>query len=311
MKVLIIKTSSLGDIVHANSIISDLKRNHADAEIHWLVEESFSSLLNLFPVQKILVSKFRSWKENLFKKNSYSEFFQLRYLIKKENYDYVIDLQGLIRTGIMCKSLNSFGFNRNSIKESFASYFYKNTIGVEKKLHAIDRNRLLVANSMNYEIDQNDISFSYNLKKDYTDPHSIVFITGTSNVQKKWPLENWIKLAHLFETGNFKIFLPWGSIEEYEDCLAIYDQTTNCEILEKMHIDQLAKKIAPARLAVGVDTGLTHLASSLDIPTIGIYTFSNPSLTGVTSSKTPAFNMGSLNNIPMPEEIFKKFNDLA
>jgi len=311
MKVLIIKTSSLGDIVHANSIISDLKKNHADAEIHWLVEESFSSLLNLFPVQKILVSKFRSWKENLFKKNSYSEFFQLRYLIKKENYDYVIDLQGLIRTGIMCKSLNSFGFNRNSIKESFASYFYKNTIGVEKKLHAIDRNRLLVANSMNYEIDQNDISFSYNLKKDYTDPHSIVFITGTSNVQKKWPLENWIKLAHLFEMGNFKIFLPWGSIEEYEDCLAIYDQTTNCEILEKMHIDQLAKKIASARLAVGVDTGLTHLASSLDIPTIGIYTFSNPSLTGVTSSKTPAFNMGSLNNIPMPEEIFKKFNDLA
>ena len=71
MKVLIIKTSSLGDIVHANSIISDLKRNHADAEIHWLVEESFSSLLNLFPVQKILVSKFRSWKKNLFKKRLY------------------------------------------------------------------------------------------------------------------------------------------------------------------------------------------------------------------------------------------------
>ena len=133
MKVLIIKTSSLGDIVHANSIISDLRRNHVDAEIHWLVEESFSSLLNLFPIQKTLVSKFRSWKKNLFKKISYSEFFQLRHLIKKENYDYVIDLQGLIRTGIMCRSLNSFGFNKNSIKERFASYFYKNTFEVEKK----------------------------------------------------------------------------------------------------------------------------------------------------------------------------------
>ena len=164
---------------------------------------------------------------------------------------------------------------------------------------------------MNYEIDRNDISFSYNLKKDHTDPQSIVFITGTSNFQKKWPLENWIKLAHLFERNNCKIFLPWGNVKEYEECLAIYDQTTNCEILEKMHIDQLAKKITPARLAVGVDTGLTHLASSLDIPTIGIYTFSNPSLTGVKSSKMPVFNMGSLNNIPMPEEIFKIFNDLA
>ena len=311
MKVLIIKTSSLGDIIHANSIISDLRRNHVDAEIHWLVEESFSSLLNLFPIQKTLVSKFRSWKKNLFKKNSYSEFFQLRHLIKKENYDYVIDLQGLIRTGIMCRSLNSFGFNKNSIKESFASYFYKNPIQIEKKIHAIDRNRLLVAKSMNYEIDRNDISFTYNLKKDHTDHHRILFITGTSNEQKKWPLENWIKLAHLFERDNFKIFLPWGNVKEYEMCLAIYDQTTNCEILEKENIDQLAKKIASTRFAIGVDTGLTHLASSLDIPTIGIYTFSNSNLTGIKSTKTPTFNMGSLNNIPLPEDIFKKFNDLA
>jgi heptosyltransferase-1 len=211
----------------------------------------------------------------------------------------------------MCRSLNSFGFNKNSIKESFASYFYKNTIGVEKKIHAINRNRLLVAKSMNYEIDQNNISFSYNFKKDQTDPHSIVFITGTSNVQKKWPLEYWIKLAGLFERNNYKIFLPWGSVKEYEECLAIYDHTTNCEILEKMNIDQLAKKIASSLFAIGVDTGLTHLASSLDIPTIGIYTFSNPDLTGVKSTKTPAFNMGSLSNIPLPEDIFKKFNDLA
>ena len=132
MKVLIIKTSSLGDIIHANSIISDLKRNHADAEIHWLVEESFSSLLNLFPVQKILVSKFRSWKKNLFKKNSYSEFFQLRYLIKKENYDYVIDLQGLIRTGIMCKSLNSFGLIGIQLKRALQAIFIKTLLELKK-----------------------------------------------------------------------------------------------------------------------------------------------------------------------------------
>ncbi len=212
---------------------------------------------------------------------------------------------------MISRSLNSFGFDSNSIKEKFASYFYKKTFNVKKNLHAITRNRLLVAKSMNYEIDQNNISFSYNFKKDQTDPHSIVFITGTSNVQKKWPLEYWIKLAGLFERDNYKIFLPWGSVKEYEECLAIYDQTTNCEILEKMNIDQLAKKIASTRFAIGVDTGLTHLASSLDIPTIGIYTFSNPDLTGVKSTKTPAFNMGSLSNIPLPEDIFKKFNDLA
>ena len=311
MKILIIKTSSLGDIVHANSIISDLKKNHVDVEIHWLVEESFSSLLKLFPIQNILISRFRKWKKNLFKKNTYKEFRELRHSLNSENYDLVIDLQGLIRTGLLCRPLNSYGFDKSSIKERFASYFYKKTFSVEKNLHAINRNRLLVANSMNYEIDQNNVSFSYNFKNDHTDSLSIIFITGTSNVQKKWPLNNWIKLARLFEQDSYKIYLPWGNVKEYEDCLAIYDQTTNCEILEKMHIDQLAKKISSARLAIGVDTGLTHLASSLDIQTIGIYTFSNSSLTGVKNSNVLAINMGSLNNIPTPEDIFKKFNDLA
>lgn len=311
MKILIIKTSSLGDIVHANSIISDLKINHANVEIHWLVEESFADLLNIFPTQKVIISKFRSWKNNLFKKNTYIELSKLKQALRSENYDYVIDLQGLIRTGLISRSLNSFGFDSNSIKEKFASYFYKKTFNVKKNLHAITRNRLLVASVMNYAIDLNNISFSYNFKKDHTDHHSIMFLTGTSNVQKKWPLKYWVKLAHLFERDNYKIFLPWGSVKEYEECLAIYDQTTNCEILEKMNIDQLAKKIASTRFAIGVDTGLTHLASSLDIPTIGIYTFSNPDLTGVKSTKTPAFNMGSINNAPFPEDIFKKFTDLA
>ena len=311
MKVLIIKTSSLGDIVHANSIISDLKKNHADVEIHWLVEDSFSSLLKLFPIQKIIISRFRKWKKNLFKKITFKELSELINSLNNENYDIVIDLQGLIRTGFLCKSLNSRGFNKFSIKEKFASYFYKKTFNVEKSLHAIIRNRLLVANSLNYQIDQNNVSFSYNFKNNQTDSRLIVFITGTSNVNKKWPLENWIKLAHLFEQNNYKIILPWGNAKEYEECLVIYDQTTNCEILEKMNIDQLAKEITSTRFAIGVDTGLTHLASSLDIPTIGIYTFSNPNLTGVKNTKTPAFNMGSLNNIPLPEDIFKKFNDLA
>ena len=111
-------------------------------------------------------------------------------------------------------------------------------------------------------------------------------------------LKTGLSWPHLFDQYNYKIYLPWGSVKEYEECLAIYDQTTNCEILEKMNIDQLAKKIASTRFAIGVDTGLTHLASSLDIPTIGIYTFSNSNLTGVKNTKTPAFNMGSLNNIP-------------
>ena len=93
MKVLVIKTSSLGDIVHANPIISDLKKNLDDIEIHWLVEESFASLLSIFPIEHVIISKFRTWKKNIFNKKTISEFTDLCNQISSQDYDYVIDFQ--------------------------------------------------------------------------------------------------------------------------------------------------------------------------------------------------------------------------
>lgn len=311
MKILIIKTSSLGDIVHTNPIISDLKRNLDDIEIHWLVEESFASLLSIFPIDQVIISKFRTWKKNIFNKKTISEFIDLCNQISSQDYDYVIDFQGLLRTGILCKSENAFGYNFKSIKEPLGSLFYKNKIHVEKDLHAIDRNRLLASKVFNFKIDLEKPDFSFNLNKNNHLENIVFFITGTSNIQKKWSISNWVKCAKRLEQLNYQVILPWGNDSEYEDCLSIYDQTNNTKILEKMSIDALAQQLSKAKFVIGVDSGLTHLASALDIPTLGLFLHSHPNLTGIKNPNTIAENIGSYSQNPHINEVIKKFEDLA
>jgi len=311
MKILIIKTSSLGDIVHCNPIIRDMHQNLSNLEIHWLVEDVFSSLINIFPINKVLISNFRSWKKNPLSIRSVAEIFKLKKLIKSEMYDAVIDCQGLLRSGLLCSGTNSSGYNKNSIKESLASFFYKNKVDLSKKLHAIDRNRLLVAKVLGYSINLDTPGFSLNIKPINEIKNQILFVTGTSNDKKKWSLTKWVELAKIFETENTKIQLIWGNMKEYEDCLAIYDKTTNTTILPKKSIDKLAEEISFSKLVIGVDSGITHLASALGIPTVCIFKHSFPELTGLKSQEKLSANVGNYNSDPSLEDVLKKIQEIA
>ena len=311
MKVLIVKTSSLGDIVHANPIICDLKRNLDDIKIHWLVEESFASLISIFPVEQAIISKFRTWKKNIFNKKTILDFINLCHQISSQDYDIVIDLQGLFRTGILCKSENAFGYDLKSIKEPLGSLFYKNRIHVEKSLHAIYRNRLLLSKVFNYKIELEKPIFSFNLNKKNNLKNIIFFITGSSNAKKKWSIHNWVKLAKHLEQLNYQIFMPWGTPAEYEECLSIYDQTNNTKILEKMRLDTLVQELSQAKFVIGVDSGLTHLASALDIPTLGLFMHSHPNLTGIKNPNTITENIGGYSQNPHIDDVIKKFEDLG
>ena len=105
--------------------------------------------------------------------------------------------------------------------------------------------------------------------------------------------------------------MPWGNHSEYEDCLSIYDQTNNTKILKKMSIDALAQQLSKAKFVIGVDSGLTHLASALDIPTLALFMHSHPNLTGIKNPNTIAENIGSYSQNPHTDEVIKKFEDLA
>ncbi len=311
MKILIIKTSSLGDIVHCNPIISDLNKNIGNLQVDWVVEKGFADLLKLFPINKVILSDFRSWKKNILSFKSLSGLLDTKKIIKAGNYDAVIDCQGLIRTGILSNLKNSHGYNKNSIKEPFASFFYKNKINLSKKLHAIDRNRLLVAKALGYSINLDKPHFSLKIKPVNETKNQILFVTGTSNDKKKWSLTKWVELAKIFEAENTKILLIWGNTKEYEDCLAIYDKTINTSILPKTSIDNLAKEISYSKLVIGVDSGITHLASAFGIPTVCIFKHSFPELTGLKSQETLSANVGNYNSDPSLEDVLKKIQKIA
>jgi heptosyltransferase-1 len=311
MKILIIKTSSLGDIVHCNPIISDMQKNLDYFEIDWLVEKSFVDLVNFFPVNNIIQSNFRKWKKNILHRRSFNEFRSLQKQIEINNYDLVIDAQGLIRTGLLCNRKISYGYASNSIKEPIASFFYNKKLIVSKDLHAIDRNRILVAKVFNYQVNLNSPKFTFKLDKFDTKQNDIFFITGTSNEKKKWPLRRWIELANYLSKNNISIKLPWGNAEEYKDCLIISENSKNVKILPKLKINQLANMISQAKHVIGVDSGLTHLSSALNIPTICIFKKSKPHLTGVKNSNGLSVNIGNFDQDVSVDEVIRNFESTS
>lgn len=311
MKILIIKTSSLGDIVHCNPIISDMQKNLDYFEIDWLVEKSFVDLVNFFPVNNIIQSNFRKWKKNIFHRRSFNEFRSLQKQIEINNYDLIIDAQGLIRTGLLCNRKISYGYASNSIKEPIASFFYNKKLIVSKDLHAIDRNRILVAKVFNYQINLNNPKFTFKLDKFDTKQNDVFFITGTSNEKKKWPLRRWIELANYLSKNNISIKLPWGNAEEYKDCLIISENSKNVKILPKLKINQLANMISQAKHVIGVDSGLTHLSSALNIPTICIFKKSKPHLTGVKNSNGLSVNIGNFDQDVSVDEVIRNFESTS
>lgn len=311
MKILIIKTSSLGDIVHCNPIISDMQKNLDYFEIDWLVEKSFVDLVNFFPVNNIIQSNFRKWKKNILHRGSFNEFRSLQKQIEINNYDLIIDAQGLIRTGLLCNRKISYGYASNSIKEPIASFFYNKKLIVSKDLHAIDRNRILVAKVFNYQVNLNSPKFTFKLDKFDTKQNDVFFITGTSNEKKKWPLRRWIELANYLSKNNISIKLPWGNAEEYKDCLIINENSKNVKILPKLKINQLANMISQAKHVIGVDSGLTHLSSALNIPTICIFKKSKPHLTGVKNSNGLSVNIGNFDQDVSVDEVIRNFESTS
>ena len=301
MKILILKTSSLGDIVHSFPIIQDIKNNFPEAQIDWVIEDSFKDLLiDIKDINQILISNFRNWKKNIFSPKSWVEFSALRNNIKKKNYDVILDCQGLIRTALLVPfGSNSIGLEKNSIKEKFASLFYKNKIEVDKNQNAIDRNRILASKALGYQINDGNIEIVQPGSNSIDHKGPVIFFTGTSNDKKKWPAKNWVELCNWLHGAEKKVLLAWGSIKEYEEAMIIYENTKNSEILPRLKISEIKQLLPKCSLAVGVDTGLAHLALFLGIPTIGIFCASDPMKTGLKSTKKGLYvNFGDINNPP-------------
>lgn len=322
-RILLVKTSSLGDVIHNLPALTDIHAHFPDAQVDWVVEAAFAEIPKLHPhVNQVFTVALRKWRKQLWCAKTWQEIAQARQLIQTQSYDAIIDTQGLLKSALIAQQANGerHGYDRHSIREPLASHFYHQTHAISYQQHAVTRNRALVAMSLDYappndapdygiqtpdflaKNTQNNAAgnrMDIGLQGSY-----VVGLHGTSRDSKLWPVDHWVALGKQLATKHCQLVLPWASVAEFSRATAIAAQLSNGVVLPKSTITELAGIIARAKAAVGVDTGLSHLAAALNIPTVAIYTDTNPALTGVLAgAHAKAINLGGIAQTPSVDSV--------
>jgi heptosyltransferase-1 len=312
LKLLIVKTSSLGDVVHNLPIIHDIRKHHPDALIDWVVEESFADIPALNPcIHQVFPVAIRRWRKSIFSRQTWREIKTAKMQIMQQQYDLIIDTQGLLKSALLARFAHGkrHGYNRQSAREPIASCFYNLQHHVARDLHAVARNRALAALSVGYAIPNEAPDYGIraaNISTSISDSPYVMGLHGTSRNSKLWPVTHWIALAQALGILKLKLVLPWSSNAELARAQYIASTVDNVMILPKQGIAELAGIISQSAAAIGVDTGLSHLSVALNIPTVAIYTDTNPSLTGVYAGQhAAAINLGNINQIPSVQQVMQ------
>jgi heptosyltransferase-1 len=299
--ILFVKTSSLGDVVHNCPAVSDAARALPGAQIDWIVEEPFAGIAAMHrAVRRVIPVAVRRWRATLWKPSVWSEMAAWRRELRAERYDAVVDTQSLVKSALLSTLApgTRHGMDRSSAREPLAARFYDVRHAVPRGLHAVERNRRLAAGALGYQL--ND-SLEYGLrvpaskKTDY-----VVLLTMTSRADKLWPEERWIELAREL---RMPAMLPWGSETERGRAQRIADAVGGT-VPKRLDFDALARLFVNAQSVVGLDTGLTHFAAALGVPTVGIYCGSDPALTGLYGAPR-AKNVGAAGRAPEAGEVLQ------
>lgn len=316
-KILIIRLTSLGDIIHTYPMVYDIKNNIKNAKIDWLVDERFASIIQLNPlVNRVVSIPLREWKQNklLF------IFKLIKWIknLKHIKYDYIIDSQGLIKSALLSKYFIGvrYGFDKKSVREKLACLFYDRTFNINNNQLAIFKNRELASKIFDYKISDTinfGIKQSFPILNDYNYRY-IIFFHSCSSEKKKYPINLFAELANkLVNHNNIFIILPYGNLNEKKQSILIQNQVTRKEQIiippKIFSFSELHSLIYHAEFIFGVDTGLTHLANALNKPLIAIFTYTDPKKTGIIESNI-AKNIGSNQNSPTVDTLVNIYKNL-
>ena len=275
MKICIVKLSAMGDIIHAMVALEFIKQKIPDATIDWVVESGFVGVLENNPnVDNILPVNLKSIKSNK------SEFFTQIKLIQKyaqKKYDIVIDAQGLLKSAIVAKMLGSklvAGFDRESTREGIASFLYNKKVNIAYSANTIDRNVRVICEPLGISVSSEEIqkksSFLYfknRVDTTLAQEYNLVVI-GSTWESRNYPKEKFVAVV---ESLKVHTYIVWGSEEEYEKALWMKKHSQYLEILPRGSLDALKSVIAGCKLLIGNDTGPTHMAWGLNVPSITIF----------------------------------------
>ena len=306
-RILLVKTSSLGDVVHNLPVASDIRAADPAAEIDWVVEESFAAIPRMHPaVARTLPVAIRRWRAGFLGAAVREEIRIFLRELKRQAYDAVIDTQGLLKSALVAWSARGVrhGLDFASAREPL-SIFYDRTYSVPWTLHAVERNRLLAAQALGhpasapaeYGIQARKTPFAWLPGGRYA-----VLLHSTSAADKLWAEERWRDLGAFLNSRNVRSVIPWGSAHERERSERLASAIRDAVVPPPLALDDAASLMAGASVIVGVDTGLTHIAGALGVPTVGIYGGPwDPAATGIYGCAR-ALNLGRPGQPPQTDE---------
>ena len=297
MHVLVVKLSSMGDIIHTLPALTDARRALPGVRFDWVVEEGFAEIPGWHPaVDKVIPVAFRRWRKRPVRGLAGKEWRAARSEIKAVDYDCVIDAQGLVKSAVVTRLARGrrCGYARHSAREGLAALAYDQPFDVSRSLHAIERIRRLFAHALAYP--EPPLPAEAGLADTFASPadaesRRIWFLHGTARDEKTWPETHWMELARPVLAAGYGIALPAGDATERARAQRIADAcralpaARDVQVLPRTTLGDLARQLSAATAAVAVDTGLGHLAAALDVPTVSLYGPTNPALVGAYGAR--------------------------
>jgi heptosyltransferase I len=303
--ILLIKTSSLGDVIHYMPALSDARRYRPDARFIWVVEEAFAPLVQLHPaVAEVIPVASRRWRGALHRVSTWQEIQAFRRTLRARNDDLVIDAQGLFRSALIAQMAHGrrHGYDRKSVRELPAAWLYQVRHKVDRNLHAIVRNRALTAMALGYTYGGPP---EYGLvRRRRAGTRYSVLLHATARPEKQWPEERWVNLGKVIANLGGDVVLPAGNDEERARSERIAAAIPRGRVLDRQPLDVMTNVLGAASFVVGVDTGLLHLGAALGVPVVGIFAGSEPGLTGPVGAG-PIAIVGSKAHLPTVDEVVR------
>jgi len=291
LKILIVKLSSLGDVVHAMPAVQDIRAALPQAQIDWVVERGFSALVRRCAgVHRVIECELRRWRKSPFSPATRQAWRGFRTELQREHYDAVIDLQGLSKSALIAwlarrtaqgRRYGLAGPSEGSSFEAPARWVADVAIKLPTHIHAVDRARQLCALALGYALPP---ALSYGLLA--APPAAarrgplVALVHGTSRTDKQWPVSSWQALGRRLNAEGYALALPQGSDAEQQSAQRIAAGLSEVEVWPRLQLDALTDALAGCAGVVGVDSGLSHMAVAIDLRHVQIYNFDTAWRTG-------------------------------
>lgn len=287
LKILIVRTSSLGDLVHMLPAITDMAHHYPQAQIDWVVEESFAQIPAWHPaVSNVITVAHRRWRKSWWSAQSRAERSAFKTRLQQTQYDVVLDMQALVKTVWITRMARGLkhGLDWKSAREPLASLLFNVKHKVEFWQPAITRQRLLASLALGYEYKGAPNYGLQGMTQSVAVEPLAMIMPSASRDDKLWPESSWHQVFDALQAQGLGLRLLAGSPAESQRAQQLISNRENALVLPRMGLTEVAHELAKAQLMVGLDSGLTHLSAALERPTIGIYKASTPVRTPLVGS---------------------------